>query len=99
MIQRSRDLVALVIDQHNDRVQRERSEQHNRSLFSYNPEAVFTLDRDGNFMSLNRAGSDLIGYEELEVLGQHYELVIPEFYRQRTRTHFEVALSGKAAAL
>lgn len=95
LIQRSRDLVALVIDQHNDRVQRERSEQHNRSLFSYNPEAVFTLDRDGNFMSLNRAGSDLIGYEELEVLGQHYELVIPEFYRQRTRTHFEVALSGK----
>ncbi|MDN7124917.1 EAL domain-containing protein [Pseudidiomarina sp. 1APP75-32.1] len=95
LIQRSRDLVALVIDQHNDRIQRERSEQHNRSLFSYNPETVFTLDRDGNFMSLNRAGSDLIGYDELEILGQHYEIVVPEYERAKTRTHFEVALSGK----
>ncbi|MGQ4277201.1 EAL domain-containing protein [Pseudidiomarina sp. E22-M8] len=95
LIERSRDLVALVIDQHNDRVQRERSEQHNRSLFSYNPEAVFTVDRDGNFTSLNRAGSDLIGFEELEVLGQHYELVIPEFERAKTRTRFNAALAGK----
>lgn len=95
LLQRSRDLVALVIDQHNDRVQRERSEQHNRSLFSYNPEAVFTLDLDGNFMSLNRAGADLIGFNELEVLGQHYELVVPEEYRERTRAHFEATKTGK----
>lgn len=95
LLQRSRDLVALVIDQHNDRVQRERSEQHNRSLFSYNPEAVFTLDLDGNFMSLNRAGADLIGFDELEVLGQHYELVVPEDYRERTRVHFEATKTGK----
>ncbi|WP_258240931.1 EAL domain-containing protein [Pseudidiomarina homiensis] len=95
LLQRSRDLVALVIDQHNDRVQRERSEQHNRSLFSYNPEAVFTLDLEGNFMSLNRAGSDLIGFDELEVLGQHYELVVPESYRERTRAHFEATKTGK----
>lgn len=95
LLQRSRDLVALVIDQHNDRVQRERSEQHNRSLFSYNPETVFTLDLDGNFMSLNRAGADLIGFDELEVLGQHYEIVVPEDYRERTRVHFEATKTGK----
>ncbi|RUO63618.1 EAL domain-containing protein [Pseudidiomarina insulisalsae] len=95
LLQRSRDLVALVIDQHNDRLQRERSEQHNRSLFSYNPEAVFTLDFEGNFMSLNRAGAALIGHDEMEVIGQHYELVVPEFDRKRTRAHFEAARSGK----
>lgn len=95
LLQRSRDLVALVIDQHNDRIQRERSEQHNRSLFSYNPDAVFTLDLDGNFMSLNRAGADLIGYDELEVLGQHYEMLVFEADRKRTRTHFEAAKKGK----
>lgn len=95
LLQRSRDLVALVIDQHNDRVQRERSEQHNRSLFTYNPEAVFTLDLDGNFMSLNRAGADLIGLEELAVLGQNYEILVPEFDRERTRAHFEATKTGK----
>ena len=95
LLQRSRDLVALVIDQHNDRVQRERSEQHNRSLFSYNPEAVFTLDLEGNFMSLNRAGADLIGYDELEVLGQNYEMVVAEPDRERTLAHFEATKTGK----
>lgn len=95
LLQRSRDLVALVITQHQDRVQRERSEQHSRSLFSYNPDAVFTLDLDGNFKSLNRAGTDLIGFTELEVLGQHYEVVVPEEYREQTRAHFEAAKQGK----
>ncbi len=95
LLQRSRDLVALVIDQHNDRVRRERSEQHHRSLFTYNPDAVFTLDRDGNFLSLNRAGEDLTGFQEIEVLGQSYELVVSEFEHARTRGHFNVALSGK----
>lgn len=95
IVQRCRDLVALVIDQHRDRVQRERSEQRHRSLFSYNPEAVFTLDLDGRFVSVNRAGEALTGYDELSMLGQHYELVVAAADRDRTITHFNAAKIGK----
>lgn len=95
LLQRSRDLVALVIDQHNDRLRRERSEQHNRSLFTYNPEVVFTLDLDGNFMSLNRAALDLVGYDKLELLGNSFEHVVLPEDLARTNTHFEAAKKGK----
>ncbi|MBY6064463.1 EAL domain-containing protein [Pseudidiomarina sediminum] len=95
VIQRCRDIVALVIDQHRDRVQRERSEQRHRSLFSYNPEAVFTLDLEGRFVSVNRAGEGLTGYDEQSMLGQHYELVVAAADRARTMTHFKAAKAGK----
>lgn len=95
LIERNRELIALVITQHRDRIERERSEQHTLSLFEHNPEAVFTLDRDGCFMSLNAAAERLIELKADQVIGQPYDLVVLEEDKARTREHFEATKRGE----
>ncbi|KFZ30621.1 diguanylate cyclase [Pseudidiomarina salinarum] len=96
LIERSRDLVSLVIEQNEERLRRERSEQHHRSLFTYNADPVFTLGLDGVFLSMNDAGGSLTGFDKADMVGQHYEMVVDEADRDCTRKHFEAATKGKA---
>lgn len=93
---RTRDLVALVMEQQELALQREKVEQHHKSLFAYNPQPVFTMDSDGRFISINRAGCELLKLHEHELIGQHYELAVVEEYRERTKEHFEEAKRGNA---
>jgi len=93
---RTRDLVALVIEQQELALQREKVEQHHKSLFAYNPQPVFTMDSDGRFISINRAGCELLKLHEHELIGQHYELAVVEEDRERTKEHFEEAKRGNA---
>lgn len=94
LIERTRHMVSLVLEHHNQRILKEHNEQHFRSLFTHNPDTVFTLDLDGYFVQLNQAGSNLVGYSEAEIIGQHYETpIIPEDVA-RARWHFEEAKSG-----
>ncbi len=94
LILRSRDLAALIIEQHQQRIKRERFEQQNRSLFTHNPEAVYTLDLEGHFTSVNKAACELMQCSEQELLGQHYNLAVVEEDRARTKEHFEAARRG-----
>lgn len=72
----------------------EDTEQHYRSLFTYNPDAVFTLNTAGEFLQINQSGCDLVSAKEEEIVGQHYAmLVVPEDL-ERTRSHFEATLVG-----
>ena len=93
---RTRDLVALVMEQQELALQREKVEQHHKSLFAYNPQPVFTMDSDGRFISINRAGCELLKLHEHELIGQHYELAVVEEDRERTKEHFEEAKRGNA---
>ncbi|MDX1705429.1 EAL domain-containing protein [Pseudidiomarina sp.] len=95
LIERSRDLVSLMVEQNAARARRKRSEQHHRSLFTYNPDPVYTLSLDGHFLSMNAAGGMLIGLDEASLIGQHYEMVVSEDDRELTRKHFEAAKAGK----
>ena len=45
------------------------SERH-RALFEYNPLMCFTIDEDGNVLSLNKAAVEQLGYPEKELIGQ-----------------------------
>ena len=72
----------------------EYNEQHYRSLFTYNPDAVFTLNPAGEFLQINQAGCDLIRAKEEDILGQHYETLVVADDRERTRRHFEETLAG-----
>ncbi|MDX1599526.1 MAG: EAL domain-containing protein [Marinobacter sp.] len=94
LIERSRQMVSLVLEYHRQRLLGERNEQHFRSLFTHNPDAVFTQDLEGRFIQINQAGSDLIDYSEAEILGQRYEALIPPEDIERTLEHFEGARSG-----
>ncbi|WP_404397549.1 EAL domain-containing protein [Idiomarina loihiensis] len=94
VIVRNRDLVALIIEQEEQRRKQARFEQSQRSLFTHNPDAVFMLDSDGNFTSVNRAVCELLSLKEEELLGKHYELAVSECDRKRTSEHFEAAKAG-----
>lgn len=72
----------------------EYNEQHYRSLFTYNPDAVFTLNPAGEFVQINQAGCDLIDAKEEDILGQHYEMILLAEDRDRTRRYFEATLAG-----
>ncbi|WP_228127047.1 sensor domain-containing phosphodiesterase [Kangiella aquimarina] len=94
LILRSRDLAALIIEQHQQRLKRERFEQHNRSLFTHNPEAVFTFDLEGRFTSVNKAACELMKCSQDDLLGQHYSVAVIEQDLARTNEHFYAARRG-----
>jgi len=74
----------------------EESEQRYKSLFEHNPDAVYWLDLDGNFLSVNAAAESLIGYEAGHFIGESFgPLVVPEDL-ERTLGHFERAKQGEA---
>ncbi|WP_082087834.1 DUF4084 domain-containing protein [Domibacillus indicus] len=45
------------------------SKERYKSLFEYHPDAVYSLDLEGNFESVNTAGAALLGYEQKELAG------------------------------
>ena len=57
----------------------EASEERYRSLFEYNPAAVFSLDLEGRFTSTNPACYTLTGYDPGELIGTPFlPLIVPE---------------------
>ncbi|MGM7448479.1 UNVERIFIED_ORG: diguanylate cyclase/phosphodiesterase with PAS/PAC sensor(s) [Idiomarina abyssalis] len=94
IIVRNRDLVALIIEQEEQRRKQARLEQSQSSLFTHNPDAVFMLDLEGNFTSVNRSVCELLLLKEEDLLGKHYELAVPESDQKRTSEHFEAAKAG-----
>ncbi|CAI9398500.1 PAS domain-containing sensor histidine kinase [Nocardioides sp. T2.26MG-1] len=61
-----------------ERALAETGERH-RSLFEYNPQAVFSLGTDGRFTSANRAALVLSGYSEEELRTMSFtDLLCPE---------------------
>jgi two-component system, cell cycle sensor histidine kinase and response regulator CckA len=71
----------------------EESEERYRSLFEYNPAAVFSLDLAGRFTSANPAAYALTGYITGELLGlPFHRLVLPE-QADRAAAHFQAALA------
>jgi PAS domain S-box-containing protein len=72
------------------------SEQRYRSLFDHHPDAIYSFDAEGRFVSANAACETLTGYRIDEVRGwPHASLVVPED-RERAIEHFQAALAGSA---
>ena len=69
-------LAAIAIERQHDRLRLQASEQRYRSLFTFNPNPVFSFDLNGNFESMNQAGCQLSGYSEAQLLGQHMSMLI-----------------------
>ena len=74
------------------------SEQRYRSLFDHHPDAIYSFDENGRFVSANAACEGLTGYRIDELLGSLFiPLVVPED-RQRALDQFRVAISGRATS-
>ncbi|WP_372590854.1 EAL domain-containing protein [Guyparkeria sp.] len=71
-IARIADLVSLAIERHRDRESLEENEQRFRSLFRYNPDAVFSLDREGCLNSYNHATQTILALSPEELTGRKF---------------------------
>ncbi len=49
------------------------SEQRYRSLFTHHPDAIFSLDQQGRFVSANESCAVITGYTHSEILDQHFD--------------------------
>ncbi|MBM7693617.1 PAS domain S-box-containing protein [Peribacillus deserti] len=78
------------------REQLKESEQRYRSLFEYNPSAVYSFNNEGNFTSANRALELLSGYNQEELLEMNYSALIHPDDLEYTHWHFEQAMEGIA---
>jgi diguanylate cyclase (GGDEF)-like protein/PAS domain S-box-containing protein len=63
------------------------------SLFEHHPDAVFTLDINGKFLSSNHMVENFIGYQANEFQGSFEPLVKKEDV-SRVKKHFHLALKG-----
>jgi PAS domain S-box-containing protein/putative nucleotidyltransferase with HDIG domain len=72
------------------------SEQRYRSLFEYNPVAVYLQDLNGAFISVNDATCKLTGYAKEEMLSMRPEQFIVAEDLKRARSHFIKASRGES---
>ncbi len=87
-------LAAIAITRSHDRQRLQESEQRFRSLFTFNPDPVFSFDLQGRFLSLNGAGVQLTGTGEALIVGEHFSGMITKADRMRTEQHFAAACTG-----
>lgn len=71
------------------------SEQMYRSLFFHHPDAVFSLDLEGRFRSLNPQGAALSGYSFDELEGESFARLVPAHQLADTVARFERAVQGQ----
>lgn len=53
-------------------------EQKFKSLYEFHPDPIFTIDLQGRFQQVNKAGIILLGYQASELLGQSYQSLVYE---------------------
>jgi PAS domain S-box-containing protein len=71
------------------------SEQRYKSLFEKNPDAVFSLDLEGNFLSANPACEQISGYSIEEILRTSFvSFLVPE-EQEKTLQRFRRGLQGE----
>ncbi|MDO7908203.1 PAS domain S-box protein [Paenibacillus sp. JX-17] len=70
------------------------SEQRYKSLFEYNPLAVYSMNLDGDYLTANANLERLLGYSLEELIGMYYGLVVAEKDIERTNYHFTQATLG-----
>ncbi|MDT0590068.1 EAL domain-containing protein [Halomonas sp. PAR8] len=96
LVRQAVDIVALAIERDHDRRSLRESEQRYRSLFSYNPDAVFSLDMQGYFISANASCEEVTGYRLDEIRGAHYSRFVQPQEMSRIQSHFDQVLKGEA---
>ena len=74
------------------------SEQRYRSLFDNHPDAVYSFDREGRFVSANAACEGLSGYSSEELIGKPFAPIIVPENRLRTLERFRSVMAGVATS-
>jgi len=72
----------------------EESEQRYRSLFEYNPAAVYSLDLEGRYTSVNAHMEKLTGFRKQELLSMSYKPLVHPRDMEAVAERFELAKTG-----
>lgn len=86
---------ALAFERVRYRVQLRASEQRYRSLFTFNPDAVFSLDLQGRFTTANPAGQRLLQTPETALVGRHFRDYVPPADMPHLQTLFGQTTEGE----
>ncbi|GAE05250.1 PAS domain-containing protein [Paenibacillus sp. JCM 10914] len=71
------------------------NEQRYRSLFEYNPTAVYSMNLDGDYLTANKNLQEITGYSLDELVGMYFGPIVAEKDQARTLYHFNLAKKGK----
>ncbi|QOR39670.1 PAS domain S-box protein [Billgrantia diversa] len=88
--------LGLAYQRHQDRRSLWESEQRYRSLFAYNPDAVFSVDPEGNFVTANSTCATITGLPVDRIIGSHFSQLILPGEIERIQHYFNEALKGNA---
>lgn len=70
------------------------SESRYKSLFEYNPSAVYSMNLDGDYLTANENLELLTGYNMDELIGKYFGPLVPEAFTSKTLHHFSLAAKG-----
>ena len=87
-----------VTERRNAEARLRESEQRYRSLFDHHPDAVYSFDREGRFVSANAACEGLSGYSPEELIGKPFAPIIVPENRLRTLERFRGVMAGVATS-
>ncbi|HYF90857.1 MAG TPA: EAL domain-containing protein [Symbiobacteriaceae bacterium] len=85
----------ITVHKQYERLLRE-SEQLYRALFEYSPDGVFTLDYEGNVITMNPACSRISGFETAELVGQPLSRLVLPGEVESARSYFHKVMDGEA---
>ena len=88
-------LAAVAIKAADDRKSLEASEQRYRSLYHFNPDAVYSFDLTGRYTSVNPQAGILTGLSERELLQLTYRSVVTAEDLEMVNGHFDAVLRGE----
>jgi diguanylate cyclase (GGDEF)-like protein/PAS domain S-box-containing protein len=94
LINTASQLAAIAIEHLHDRLRLQQSEQRYRSLFTFNPDPVFSFDLEGRFSSMNQAGCMLSGYSEEELIGENLSLLVHNEDPSKLADYISTTITG-----
>jgi PAS domain S-box-containing protein len=88
-------LCAIAVERSQVQRRIEESQQRLRSLFSFQPDAVFALDTEGGITDVNEASVAISGYHREQLVGINYSGLIAAEDRAFVHSRFGHALRGE----
>lgn len=88
-------LLRDITEQKRIRLELEESEQRYQSLFTHNPDGIYSMDPEGRMTNANNALVDLLGYTKEEFAETTFHTVVVPEHLENTIHNFEKALNGE----
>lgn len=94
LIEKAAGLMALAVERFQVRRSLEESEQRYRSLFTHHPDAVFSLDERGRFVTANTTCASISGYPIDEIIGRHFDFLIADEDSEMVAQRYQAVMQG-----